>query len=63
MIASALSDLPAQFESLAATQSNLGRMRAAGVKVAIGTINAWNRISVGFRFTPELPGPRAVDLG
>jgi imidazolonepropionase-like amidohydrolase len=39
VIASALSDLPAQFESLAATQSNLGRMRAAGVKVAIGTIN------------------------
>jgi imidazolonepropionase-like amidohydrolase len=39
VIASALSDLPAQFESLAATQSNLGRMRAAGVKVSIGTIN------------------------
>jgi imidazolonepropionase-like amidohydrolase len=39
VIASALSDLPAQFESLAATQSNVGRMRAAGVKVAIGTIN------------------------
>lgn len=39
VIASALSDLPAAFESLAATQSNVGRMRAAGVKVAIGTIN------------------------
>ncbi|GAA4007359.1 amidohydrolase family protein [Sphingomonas humi] len=39
VIASALSDLPAQFEQLAATQSNVGRMRAAGVKVAIGTIN------------------------
>lgn len=39
VIASALSDLPAQFESLAATQSNVGRMRAAGVRVAIGTIN------------------------
>lgn len=39
VIASALSDLPAQFESLAATQSNVGRMRAAGVKVAIGTLN------------------------
>jgi imidazolonepropionase-like amidohydrolase len=38
VIASALSDLPAQFESLAATQSNVGRMRAAGVKVSIGTI-------------------------
>jgi imidazolonepropionase-like amidohydrolase len=39
VIASALSDLPAGFESLAATQSNIGRMRAAGVNVAIGTIN------------------------
>jgi len=39
VIASALSDLPAAFESVAATQSNVGRMRAAGVRVAIGTIN------------------------
>jgi len=39
VIASALSDLPSSFESVAATQSNAGRMRAAGVKVAIGTIN------------------------
>ncbi len=39
VIASALSDLPSSFESLAATQSNVGRMRAAGVDVAIGMIN------------------------
>ena len=39
VIASALNDLPASFEQLAATQSNIGRMRAAGVKVAIGQIN------------------------
>jgi imidazolonepropionase-like amidohydrolase len=39
VIASALSNLPASFESLAATQSNVGRMRSAGVKVAIGTID------------------------
>jgi hypothetical protein len=39
VIASALSSLPNSFESLAATHSNVGRMRAAGVKVAIGTIN------------------------
>ena len=38
VIASAMSDLPAQFESIAATQSNIGRMRAAGVRVSIGTI-------------------------
>lgn len=35
VIADALNDLPAQFEELAATQSNIGRMQAAGVKVAI----------------------------
>lgn len=39
VIASALADLPASFEQLAATQSNIGRMRAAGVSVAIGMIN------------------------
>lgn len=35
VIADALNDLPAQFEELASTQSNIGRMQAAGVKVAI----------------------------
>jgi imidazolonepropionase-like amidohydrolase len=39
VIANALVDLPASFEQLAATQSNFGRMRAAGVNVAMGTIN------------------------
>ena len=39
VIASALQDLPSEFESIASTQSNIGRMRAAGVNVAIGTIN------------------------
>jgi imidazolonepropionase-like amidohydrolase len=39
VIASALNDLPASFEQLAATQSNMGRMQAAGVKVSIGMIN------------------------
>ena len=39
VIASALNDLPESFESLAATQSNVGRMKAAGVLVGIGTIN------------------------
>ena len=36
VIAQALVDLPASFEQLAATQSNVGRMVRAGVKVAIG---------------------------
>ncbi len=39
VIANALIDLPASFEQLAATQSNFGRMRAAGISVAMGTIN------------------------
>lgn len=39
VIANALNDLPASFEQLAATQSNVGRMRAAGIQVAIGHIN------------------------
>ena len=39
VIANALNDLPATFEQLSATQSNVGRMRAAGINVAIGMIN------------------------
>jgi len=39
VIASALNDLPESFESLAATRSNIGRMKAAGVVVGIGMIN------------------------
>ena len=35
VIAAGLNDLPASFEQLAATQSNIGRMKRAGVKVAI----------------------------
>ena len=40
VIASALADLPAQFESIAATESNAGRMAQAGVVVAISTVGA-----------------------
>ena len=36
VLASALADLPDRFETLAATQSNVGRMTAAGVRVALG---------------------------
>lgn len=39
VLASALADLPASFEQLAATQSNIGRMQKAGVTVGIGMIN------------------------
>ncbi len=39
VIASALVDLPGSFETIASTQSNIGRMMAAGVKVSIGMID------------------------
>jgi imidazolonepropionase-like amidohydrolase len=39
VIASAVNDLPASFEEIAATQSNVGRMRSAGVDVSIGMID------------------------
>ena len=40
VIAAALADLPERFETLAATQSNVGRMVRAGVTVAISTVGA-----------------------
>ncbi|MEG3089015.1 amidohydrolase family protein [Sphingomonas sp. PB4P5] len=40
VIAAALADLPASFEALAATESNVGRMTAAGVATAISTVGA-----------------------
>jgi len=39
VIASAVNDLPANFEQIAATQSNIGRIRDAGVHVAVGMID------------------------
>jgi imidazolonepropionase-like amidohydrolase len=39
VIANALNDLPSTFEQLAATQSNVARMQAAGIEVALGMIN------------------------
>ena len=39
VIASAMTDLPESFDQLGSTQSNVGRMKAAGVLVGIGTIN------------------------
>lgn len=42
VIAAGLSDLPAEFERTAATQSNVGRLAAAGVTVGISTIGANN---------------------
>ena len=46
--------LPASFEMLGATQSNIGRMKDAGVKVAIGMIN--DRDSHQLRYTTQYAG-------
>jgi len=40
VIAAALADLPESFEQMAATQSNVGRMARAGVRVAISSVDA-----------------------
>ncbi|HEX8578968.1 MAG TPA: amidohydrolase family protein [Allosphingosinicella sp.] len=39
VIANALNDLPSSFEQLAATQSNVARLKNAGVRVSLGQIN------------------------
>ncbi|HEY1604976.1 MAG TPA: amidohydrolase family protein [Allosphingosinicella sp.] len=46
VIASALTDLPNDFEQLASTESNVGRMRAAGVHVSIGMIDDMESLQV-----------------
>ncbi len=43
VLADPLDDLPSSFEQLAATQSNIGRMTEAGVKVAIGGVGAFEQ--------------------
>lgn len=68
VLASALADLPYGFEDLAATQSNIGRMKDAGVKVAIGMIN--DRDAHQLRYSVQYAGnlvalnnvPRATGL-
>ena len=52
VIAHGLTDLPANFEDLASTQSNVGRMAAAGVKVALGTF----RDNDQPRYAPQYAG-------
>jgi imidazolonepropionase-like amidohydrolase len=69
VLASALNDLPGAFESLAATQSNFGRLRQAGVKVALAEMalggelqprnakqSAGNLVALG-----KIPGASGVD--
>ena len=62
MIANALNDLPATFEQLAATQSNVGRMRAAGIEVAIGMIND-DESAAGAAGRPNMPAISSASAG
>lgn len=59
VLAQALRDLPSQFETLAATQSNVGRMKRAGVKVALG---GWIGTTFYPRWSPQYAG-NLVALG
>lgn len=69
VIAQALADLPANFENLAATESNVGRMRAAGVSVALQATGASGGDHVLRQFAGNLvaitrvPGATGLDWG
>lgn len=54
VIASALNDLPVNFAMRGATQSNVGRMKDAGVTVAIGMIDDNDAHQI--RYTPQYAG-------
>jgi imidazolonepropionase-like amidohydrolase len=54
VIASALTDLPGSFETLASTQSNIGRMKAAGVRVSMGMIDDEDARQA--RYSPQYAG-------
>lgn len=71
VIANALQDLPSSFEQLASTQSNVGRMKAAGVLVGIGTLNEdearqarWEKQFAGNLVAlTKVPGATGLDWG
>ncbi|PZQ61777.1 MAG: amidohydrolase [Sphingomonas taxi] len=69
VIAAALADLPASFENLAATESNVGRMRAAGVAVGLASTGASGGDHVLRQFAGNLvaiarvPGATGLDWG
>ncbi len=54
VIASALRDLPDAFEARASTQSNIGRMKAAGVRVALGQVD--DEDTLRLNYTPQYAG-------
>lgn len=63
VITTALTDLPETFESLAATRSNVGRMREAGVKVALRTTRNTAQEAGNLVALAQLPGAAGLDWG
>jgi len=60
VIAAPVNDLPESFKQLAATQSNIGRMRAAGVNVAIGAGGDTRMIFNERQYAGNLVGLRRI---
>ncbi|MGY6550659.1 MAG: amidohydrolase family protein [Erythrobacter sp.] len=68
VIANGLNDLPETFEQLAATQSNIGRMKAAGVRVAINAAAAQDprrlpQIAGNLVALSKMPGASGLSWG
>ncbi|WP_347303431.1 amidohydrolase family protein [Croceibacterium sp. TMG7-5b_MA50] len=63
VITTALTDLPETFESLASTQSNVGRMRAAGVSVALQTTRNTAQEAGNLVGLANVPGATGLDWG
>jgi len=67
VLATPLGDLPDRFEILAATQSNVGRMAAAGVKVGLGAFGDQPRYAPQYAGNlvglTKVPGATGLDWG
>lgn len=71
VIANAMLDLPASFEQLAATQSNVGRLTAAGVVTGIGMLNedethmarVTSQLAGNMVALTRIPGAAGLDWG
>ena len=67
VLATPLNDLPASFEQLGATQSNVGRMSAAGVKVGLGAFGDQPRYAPQYAGNlvalTRVPGATGLDWG
>ncbi len=67
VLATPLNDLPAEFEQLGSTQSNVGRMSAAGVRVGLGAFGDQPRYAPQYAGNlvalTKVPGATGLDWG